>query len=468
MASSAESPQSVLEWCKSLGLNPKKTAVVGQMIPRTKEEVIYKILDADGSIYKPRVDPNPLCTGAPRLPAAGHSPVTKRLFEVMPETKLKYTALCESLNSAGRNPPLSDVFETAQLVEVLAQVGENLRQLAYNGNYKRLKFFSGMEPTPPGEETFAVWRDSALTTVADWPGSGPALCHKIPESLRGPALDLIKLHREVCPQDGPEKLIELLGDTYGPVEDEIEMLQKFQSCMQQDKESLSEYLKRLQHMLKLLVCRRIIATDRIDSMRLKQLFQGALTMDPTDIRREEVNVLRREKKNRSSEKTSSDSLKEEIAELKKEIAKLKAGCFLCGWLGHISTNCNKQHEEVAAAEVSSSGCNVKKLPQKRYRKRRSQVKYYTCGWYSHTSRSCDWGLNEESYDGYVTSFPCEVDIPEEKSCLMRMVSEHSGTPDNSERLGLGKRKPSGRGNVRVVSEKVFPSDSPPVVKEPKW
>ncbi|OCT89224.1 hypothetical protein XELAEV_18017842mg [Xenopus laevis] len=238
MASSAESTQSVLQWCKSLGLNLKKTAVVGPMIPRTKEEVIYKILDADGSIYRPRVvetstrgveaeedrywqivlpsvqeekelsdsedevgaeseHPNPLCTGAPPLHAVGHSPVTKRL----------------NLNSVGRNPRLSGVIEAAQLVEVLSQVGENLRQLAYNGNYKRLKIFSGVEPTPSGEETFEVWRDSALTAVSEWPGSGPALCRKIQESLRGPALDLIKLHREVCPQDGPEKLIELLEDT---------------------------------------------------------------------------------------------------------------------------------------------------------------------------------------------------------------------------------------------------------------
>ncbi|OCT57680.1 hypothetical protein XELAEV_18003137mg, partial [Xenopus laevis] len=219
MASSAESPQSVLEWCKSLGINPKKTAVVGLMIPRTKEEVIYKILDADGSIYRPRVvgsqrdptcargveaeedcywqivlpsvpeekelsdsedevgddleDPNLPCSDVPPLPAAG-----KRLFEVTSEIKLKYTA------------------SSAQLVEVLAQVSENLRQLAYNGNYKRLKIFSGVEPTLPGEETFEVWRDSALTAVADWPGSGPALCRKIQESLRRPALDLIKLHRE--------------------------------------------------------------------------------------------------------------------------------------------------------------------------------------------------------------------------------------------------------------------------------
>ncbi|OCT63901.1 hypothetical protein XELAEV_18044996mg, partial [Xenopus laevis] len=290
----------------------------------------------------------------------------------------------------------------------------------------------------------------------------------IQECLQGPALDLIKLHREVYPQDGSEELIELLEDTNGPVEDEIEMLYiQIQSCMQKDKESLSEYFKRLQQML-LLVCRRIIATYLIQS--------------------KEVNVLRQEKINGSLENMyslkKSDSLKEEeITELKKEIAKLKAcvsgrdeicrktastpgatrreppKCFLCVRLGHISTNCNKQREEVVAAEVNSSGCDVKKLPQKRYRKRRSQMKCYTCGWNGHTSHSCDWGLNEESYDGYVTSFQCE------KSCGMKMVSEHSGTPDKSERLGLGKCKPSGRGNVRLVSEKVFPCDYLPEVRE---
>ncbi|OCU01033.1 hypothetical protein XELAEV_18006815mg [Xenopus laevis] len=244
------------------------------MITRTKEEVIYKILDdAECVLLNVLVDsPAKInrescehgveaeedCYCQIVLP---YVPEEKKLSEdevgvdledpnppctVTPETKLKYTASCDSLNSAGRNPPLSDAFEEAQLVEVLAQFGENLRKLAYNGD-------SGVEPTPLGEETCEVWRDSALTAVADWPGSGPALCCKIQESLRGIALDLIKIHREVCPQDGPEKLIELLEDAYEPVEDEIEMLYKFQSCMQKDKESLSEYLKRFQQMLKLLV-----------------------------------------------------------------------------------------------------------------------------------------------------------------------------------------------------------------------
>ncbi|OCT78248.1 hypothetical protein XELAEV_18029357mg [Xenopus laevis] len=167
------------------------------MIPRTKEEDCQlqivlpyvpeekKLSDSEDEVGDDLEDPNSLYTGAPQLPATGHSSVTKRLFKVTPATKLKYTASCESLNSAGSNPPLSDVFEAAQLVEVLAQVG--------------------VEPTPQGKETFEVWRDSALTAVADWPGSGPALCCKIQVRLRGPTLDLIKLHTEVFPQDGPKK-----------------------------------------------------------------------------------------------------------------------------------------------------------------------------------------------------------------------------------------------------------------------
>ncbi|OCT89115.1 hypothetical protein XELAEV_18017733mg [Xenopus laevis] len=313
MASSAERPQSVLKWCKNTdgvllnmlvdspakinrescarGVEAEEDSYWQIGLPYVPEE--KELSDSEDEVGADLEDPNPPCTGAPLLPATGHIPVTKRLFEVTPERNLKYTALCESLNFAGRNPPLSDVFEAAQLVEVLAQVSENLRKLAYNGNYKRLKIFSGLEPTPP--------------------------------------------------------------------------------------------VKRL------------------------------LREPPT--------------------------------------------FFLCGQLGHISMNYNKQCEEVASAKGTSSGCDVKKLHQKRYQKRQSQC--YTCGWYSHTSHSCDWGLNKESYDGYVTSFSCEVDIPEENSCGMRIVSEHSATPDKSERLGLGKHNPSGRGSIRIVSKKVPPCNSPP-------
>ncbi|XP_031752125.1 vomeronasal type-2 receptor 26-like [Xenopus tropicalis] len=50
-------------------------------------------------------------------------------------------------------------------------------------------------------------------------------------------------------------------------------------------------------------------------------------------------------------------------------------CFLCGRLGHKSPHCPKQRENAAAAEVTSSGYDVSKPPQKRYRKRRNQISY---------------------------------------------------------------------------------------------
>ncbi|OCT65906.1 hypothetical protein XELAEV_18042158mg [Xenopus laevis] len=53
--SSFETPQTVHQWCTALGLNPRKVAAVGPMVPRVKEEFIYQILDGEQTFYRPRV-----------------------------------------------------------------------------------------------------------------------------------------------------------------------------------------------------------------------------------------------------------------------------------------------------------------------------------------------------------------------------------------------------------------------------
>ncbi|OCT94652.1 hypothetical protein XELAEV_18012335mg [Xenopus laevis] len=53
--SAFDRPQSVRQWCAALGLNPRKVAAVGPMVPRVKEEFIYQVLDGEQIFYRPRV-----------------------------------------------------------------------------------------------------------------------------------------------------------------------------------------------------------------------------------------------------------------------------------------------------------------------------------------------------------------------------------------------------------------------------
>ncbi|OCT80040.1 hypothetical protein XELAEV_18026859mg, partial [Xenopus laevis] len=458
------------------------------MVPRVKEEFIYQVLDGEQIFYRPRVaasrrdsagvllnvlidspreidrDRVPpdidaesegpwkivlpdMSDDADELTSQGDALTTqyavkapesvqlnKTLFDSPAEkSHIKRCPSCESVVSKGSRHSSGGRLDTPEIVSALGQLTDQLTQLAWNGNFKRLKVFSGTNPVPSGEESFESWRDSTVVSVRDWTGPETTMRRKILESLRSPAVDVVKSYMVGHPDATSGDLIEVLEVTFGPVESATEMLYRFHSTVQKEKEDLSAYLVRLEQGLRLLVSRGAITDDEMDSMRIRQLKRGTLNSDPVAmtirahyqdklppgyialmerVRREEADAyvrVRRSPTSGHTEKSTADAkLLEENKKLRKELEELKAQlserarpppaeakkvpkCYRCGKLGHIQPNCPVPDE----GETQSALCKVRR------RRRRFHGRCYKC---------------QKSY--YEPSV-CESDSPEEDRVLSR-------------------------------------------------
>uniref|UniRef100_A0A1B8Y5G6 Paraneoplastic antigen Ma-like C-terminal domain-containing protein n=1 Tax=Xenopus tropicalis TaxID=8364 RepID=A0A1B8Y5G6_XENTR len=362
--SAHETPQTVRQWCNALGINPRKVAVVGPMMPRVKEDFIYEILDGEPIFYCPsvaasrrdsaRVLLNVLIESPRELDLCSYSTggvlPNKRLFDSPAEqSQVKQCPSSESAVSKGSRPSSGGQLDTPDIVSALGLLTDQLTQLAWNGNFKRLKVFSGTDPVPSGEESFESWRDSTVVFVRDWSGPEATMRKKILESLRCPAVDVGKSYLVSHPDATSGDLIEVLEVTFGPVASTTEMLHNFHSTFQKEKEALSAYLVWVEQGLRLLVSRGVIQSSEMDSLRIRQMRRGTLNSDPVAVtirayyqdtptpgyvalmeidRREEADAYVRVRRSSTlghAEKSPADAkLLEENKKLCKELKELKA------------------------------------------------------------------------------------------------------------------------------------------------
>lgn len=111
------------------------------------------------------------------------------------------------------------------------------------------------------------------------------------ESLRGPALDILKSARASDPNVSPEVCLEALEHAFGTAESGEELYFAFRLMQQQSDEKLSDFLRRLEQSLGRVVQRGGLPLGCADKVRLEQLLRGAVASDLML-----VNLRRRERK----------------------------------------------------------------------------------------------------------------------------------------------------------------------------
>ena len=107
---------------------------------------------------------------------------------------------------------------------------------------RKLRLFSGNQPTPNGEVNFATWRITAKQVIDDSVIDEKEKKRCLIDSLLIPALNFVKY---VASQSTAQDVFDKLVKVYGISKDPKEMLHEFSNIYQQSSQSSSEYLEHL-------------------------------------------------------------------------------------------------------------------------------------------------------------------------------------------------------------------------------
>ncbi|XP_043079814.1 uncharacterized protein LOC122328173 [Puntigrus tetrazona] len=146
--------------------------------------------------------------------------------------------------------------------------------------YRRLRTFSAIVPTPPGEENMETWIEQARLMITECECSEKKKRrHLIVESLKGPALEIIRAVRFSDPEASALQYLEALESTFGTSESGEDLYFKFRLMRQNTGETLSEFLRRIEKMLNKVVERDGLTPGLVDKARIEQLVRGAVNSD---------------------------------------------------------------------------------------------------------------------------------------------------------------------------------------------
>ncbi|KAM3843165.1 paraneoplastic antigen Ma1 homolog [Diretmus argenteus] len=165
------------------------------------------------------------------------------------------------------------------LLRALDKILNKARPSSEQTNYHRLRQFSGNVTVSPGEEPFETWMEQAKFMVKESDCSLKEKRRRLVESLRGPALEIVKAARVSDPDVSPDKCLEALEQVFGMVESGEDLYFAFRLMQQHAKERLSDFLRRLERALDKVVQRGGLQPGGADKARLEQLLRGAVASD---------------------------------------------------------------------------------------------------------------------------------------------------------------------------------------------
>lgn len=178
-------------------------------------------------------------------------------------------------------PPLSASPSSPE--SIIRAVGEilekTIRPPSDSNAYRRLRTFSGIVPTPTGEETMEHWMEQAKMMITECECSEKEKRRRIVESLKGPALEIIKAVRMSSPDASSQQYLEALESTFGSSESGEDLYFAFRLLRQRPGETLSDFLRRVEKSLTKVVQRGGLSPTNVDKARVEQLIRGAVESD---------------------------------------------------------------------------------------------------------------------------------------------------------------------------------------------
>ncbi|XP_073413072.1 paraneoplastic antigen Ma2-like [Dendrobates tinctorius] len=295
-------------WCREMDVTAKQSFAVRGELRDASEEEILKIVNRLTELAHPKVVdrrkekggqlPTVLISTGPILrkeyfpSMIAVSPEYGRQWRITWPTESEVETWQQKSTTQPRKTsegPPSTPFrasqeETATPADVLMTAMEKLvsqfAKMQPEGNYRRLRTFSGALPTPAGEEGYDTWRDVTLLCLEEWQCMDAVKKQRIVESLRGTAMEVVQAAWQSKPQATYQDCMSALEDAFGSPEDATDLLYKRRTPYQLPDEKMSDYLYRLDKLVHRIVSKGGVSSKDVDQCRLEQVLRGPLTHDP--------------------------------------------------------------------------------------------------------------------------------------------------------------------------------------------
>uniref|UniRef100_A0A3Q2EBN3 Uncharacterized protein n=1 Tax=Cyprinodon variegatus TaxID=28743 RepID=A0A3Q2EBN3_CYPVA len=158
-------------------------------------------------------------------------------------------------------------------------VSRTTKTQAESHGYRRLRIFSGVTPTPAGEESLEYWLEQATLMVQESELTEHEKRRRILECLRGPALEIIKSLRLSKQGATAQEFLDALDCAFGSAESAEDLYFSFRLIQQKSGEKLSDYVRRIEPFLAKVVKKGGVSANDKDRVRVEQLLRGAIDSD---------------------------------------------------------------------------------------------------------------------------------------------------------------------------------------------
>lgn len=313
--------EQIFKWCEDKGIDPRRALVLSRVPLGVTDETMYKVLD-EAEVFGPckirgrcvehlsksqlvlvetvndmtKTDvPEQLLAGDEFGPwmvnvtetqsvhVTGKGDFQSKLLSFLAnegKTLADVTGLLTSVSA----PPTAPDLNT-KLVNAISSLVEKCQATPVEGHgYRKLRMFSGMIPTPHGEEEYDAWAEQTTHMLDEWQCSDVVKRQRVAESLKGAAADIVRGLRVTNPQANANDYLKALETAFGTTDSSADLMVRFRNTFQQEGEKLSAYLLRLDKLLHTVHRKGGIEVVDMNRARIDQVARGSLAHDLVALR----------------------------------------------------------------------------------------------------------------------------------------------------------------------------------------